>query len=252
MPPGRIILIVWVIYALAFTLALLRKAPQGIKSARVSLGNRGPLSILIIGATGGTGRQIVEQALKQGHQVTALVRNPAKLSLEHPNLGVVKGNVLDYASLQLAMQGQHAVLCALGHKRFFGPSRILSDGTANILRAMQNCGVARFICESSLGIGNSAGRVGPLATLFVYPLILPFYAWDKLRQEKLIEESDLDWVIVRPAALTNGAARGQYRQGPNVGSYLRPVRIARADVADFMLRQLTDNHDLGSAPGVCY
>jgi hypothetical protein len=94
--------------------------------------------------------------------------------------------------------------------------------------------------------------VGPLATLLVYPLILPFYAWDKLRQEKLIEECSLDWVIVRPAALTNGAARGQYRHGPNVGSYLLPVRIARADVADFMLQQLTNDRYLGSAPGVCY
>lgn len=231
---------------------MLRKAPRGRKGAGRSLGGDGPRRILIIGATGGTGRQLVEQALKQGHQVTALVRNPAKLSIEHPNLRVVKGDVLDYATLEPAMSGQNAVLCALGHKRFFGPSRILSEGTANILRAMQSGGVGRFICESSLGIGNSAGRVGPLATLFVYPLILPFYAWDKLRQEKLIEESDLDWVIVRPAALTNGAARGRYRHGPKVGSYLLPVRISRADVADFMLRQLTDDHYLGSAPGVSY
>ena len=110
----------------------------------------------------------------------------------------------------------------------------------------------RLICESSLGIGSSAGRAGPLATLFAYPLILPFYVWDKLRQEKLIAESDLDWVIVRPAALTNGRARGEYRHGLEAGSYFLPVRIARADVADFMLRQLTDDHYLGSAPGICY
>lgn len=252
MPIGRIILIIWVLYALLFTLALWRKAPRGRKQARVSLGEGRPLRLVIIGATGGTGRQLVEQALRQGHEVTALARNPAKLSLQHPKLRVLQGDVLDYATLEPAMRGQDAVLCALGHKRFFGPSRILSEGTADLLRAMKSAGVARLICESSLGIGNSAGRVGPLATLFVYPLILPFYAWDKLRQEKLIEESDLDWVIVRPAALTNGAARGRYRHGPKVGSYLRPVRISRADVADFMLRQLTDDHYLGSAPGVSY
>ena len=167
-------------------------------------------------------------------------------------LRVMQGDVLDLPTLEPAMQGQDAVLCALGHKRLLGPSTILSQGTANILRAMQNAGVVRFICESSLAIGNTAGRGGLVATLLVYPLILPFYMWDKLRQEKLITESDLDWVIVRPAALTNGAARGHYRHGPNVGSYLLPVRISRADVADFMLQQLTDDRYLGSAVGVCY
>jgi putative NADH-flavin reductase len=252
MPTGRIILIFWVLYALAFTFALLRKPPRGQGSARVSLGKAGPLRLLIIGATGGTGRELVAQALQLGHNVTALARRPGKLSLQHPNLRVVRGDVLDYASLASVMPGHDAVLSALGHKRFFGPSTILSEGTANILRAMQSAGVARLICESSLGIGNSAGRAGPLATLFAYPLILPFYVWDKLRQEKLIAESDLDWVIVRPAALTNGRARGEYRHGLEAGSYFLPVRIARADVADFMLRQLTDDHYLGSAPGVCY
>ena len=94
---------------------------------------------------------------------------------------------------------------------------------------MQSAGVNRFICESSLGVGSTAGRGGVFATLVVYPMILPFYSFDKLRQEKLIEESDLDWVIVRPAALTNGAARGEFRHGPKAGSYLLPVRISRAD-----------------------
>jgi len=252
MPPGRIILIVWVLYALLFTIAVLRKPPRGGKSARVSLGKGTPLHLVIIGASGGTGRQLVEQALEQGHEVTAFVRNPNRLSLQHPKLRVVQGDVLDPASLEPAMQGQDAVLSALGHKRFFGPSRILSQGTANILRAMQSAGVDRFICESSLGIGSTAGRGGVFATLFVYPIILPFYSWDKLRQEKLIEESDLDWVIVRPAALTNGAARGQYRHGPKAGSYLLPVRISRADVAAFMLQQLSDDRYLGSAVGLCY
>ncbi len=252
MSPGKIILIVWVIYALVFTVAILRKPPRGRTSARVSLGKDRPLRLLVIGATGGTGLQLVEQALAQGHEVTAFVRNPARLPLRHDKLRVVQGDVLQLASLTPAMEGQDAVLCALGHKRFLGPSRILSQGTANILRAMKSANVPRLICESSLALGNTAGRGGLIATFFLYPLILPFYVWDKLRQEKLIEESDLDWVIVRPAALTNGPARGQYRHGPEVGSYLLPVRIARADVAAFMLQQLTDDRYLGSAVGLCY
>ena len=252
MSPGKIILIVWLVYALVFTVAIFRKPPRGRTSARVSLGKDRPLRLLIIGATGRTGLQLVEQALAQGHEVTAFVRNPARLPLRHDQLRVVQGDVLQPASLAPAMEGQDAVLCALGHKRFLGPSRILSQGTANILRAMQSANVPRLICESSLALGNSAGRGGLIATFFLYPLILPFYVWDKLRQEKLIEESDLDWVIVRPASLTNGPARGQYRHGPEVGSYLMPVRIARADVAAFMLQQLTDDRYLGSAVGLCY
>jgi nucleoside-diphosphate-sugar epimerase len=248
----KIILIAWAVYALAFNLALIRKAPRPKKTPPASRGwgNRG--RVLIIGATGGTGRQLVEQALEQGHQVTAFVRKPEKLKIEHANLRVAAGNVLDYATVESAMQGQNAVVCALGHKRFFYPNRILSDGTRNILRAMKNCRVPRFICESSLGVGSAVGRLGLPATFFTVPLILPFYLWDRVRQEQLIEESDVDWIVVRPGILTNGAARGSYQHGPSVGSYLRPKRISRADVADFMLKQLNDDTYTGRAPGICY
>jgi uncharacterized protein YbjT (DUF2867 family) len=84
------------------------------------------------------------------------------------------------------------------------------------------------------------------------PFILPFYFWDKTRQEGLIAASKTEWVIVRPGALTNGAKRGAYRHGPDVGSFVWTVRISRADVADFMLNQATDDTYLGAAPGVCW
>jgi uncharacterized protein YbjT (DUF2867 family) len=87
-------------------------------------------------------------------------------------------------------------------------------------------------------------------TFFFLPLILQFYMWDKLRQEAVIMASDRDWVIVRPGILTNGRARGNYRHGTDVGSYLWPVMIARADVADFMLKQLREDEYLGLAPGL--
>jgi putative NADH-flavin reductase len=180
----------------------------------------------------------------------ALVRKPKKMKLEHPNLKVVKGNVLDYASIESAMRGQSAVVCAIGTKRFFYPNRVLSKGTANILRAMKSCNVPRLVCESSLGVGNSVGRLGLIYTFFVVPVILPFIFYDKVRQEKLIEESDADWVIVRPAVLTNAPARGKYRHGRKIGNYIWTNRIARADVADFMLKQLTDDDYIGSAVGV--
>lgn len=247
------IIILLIVYGLALSIALARKAPKSrtaVKPVSRGWGNR--LHILIIGATGGTGRQLVRQGLELGHQVTAFVRTPARLKIEHPNLRIVKGNVLDYASVESAMRGQNAVVCALGHKRWFYPNKILSDGTHNILRAMKTCDLPRLVCESSLGIGNSAGRLGLLYTFFVIPLILPFIFWDKLRQGKLIAESGVDWVIVRPAVLTNGAARGSYRHGPNRGNFVWTNRIARADVADFMLKQLTDDTYLGTAVAVCW
>src|SRR5207245_9990977 len=112
--------------------------------------------------------------------------------------------------LYTQMQSQEVVICALGHKRFFQPTRILSGGTQNILRAMEAHGVRRLVCETALGIGDSAGRMGLWYTFLVIPFILPFYFWDKTRQERLIAASRVKWVIVRPGALTNGAKRNRY------------------------------------------
>jgi putative NADH-flavin reductase len=211
-----------------------------------------PTRVLIVGATGGTGRALVAQALDRGLLVTALARDPAALRVEHPRLTVVRGNVLDYASVEAAVRGQDAVVSALGHKRFWYPTRVLSEGTRNVLRAMETHGVQRFVCETALGIGDSAGRMGVYYTFFVIPFILPFYFWDKTRQEQLIAATGLNWVIVRPGALTNGARRGRYQRGPKVGSFLRTVRVSRADVADFMLNQMTDDAYLRAAPGVSW
>ena len=243
----KVILVIFILYALALLVALARKAPARKSAKPVSRGWGNRLRVIVIGATGGTGRELVRQALEQGHQVTAFVRKPKKLKIEHPNLRVAHGNVRDYASVESAMRGQSAVLCALGHKRFFYPTRILSEGTRNILRAMKACDVPRLVCESSLGVGNSVGRLGLVGTFFVVPVVLPFIYWDKVRQEKLIDESDADWVIVRPATLTNKPARGTYRHGRNVGNFVLTRTVSRADVADFMLKQLTDDTNIGTA-----
>lgn len=207
------------------------------------------MNLLIVGATGGTGRELVAQALERGHRVTALVRH-SRWRLEHPQLTQVRGDLLDPVSLDAAVRGQDAVLSALGHKRWLYPTRILSTGTRNLIAAMEGHGVRRLVCETALGIADAWWRMGLYYTLFVRPVILPFYFWDKTRQEGIVRASDLDWTLVRPGALTNGPRRGRYRHGPRVGHWLWTVRISRADVAAFMLDQLEDATYVRRAVGV--
>ncbi len=245
-------LLLFLLYGLVLSLALAQAGYRSHGASKVAPALQAPARLLIIGATGGTGRELVSQALAQGFRVTALARNPSRLQLEHPRLTVVRGDVLDKPTLESAMAGQDAVLSALGHKRFFYPTRILSEGTRNVLSAMEKHNVQRFVCETALGIGRSAFRMGLYYTFFVIPVILPFYFWDKTRQERIIARSRAVWTIVRPGALTNGRKRGQYREGEKVGNYLTTVRISRADVAGFMLDQLRSDTYLRSAPGVCW
>lgn len=210
------------------------------------------MNVLIIGATGGTGRELTAKALQLGYQVSVLVRKPQRMRITHERLRVLTGDVLEPSSIDRAVRGQDAVLCALGHKRWLFPTRILSDGTRNLIEAMKTHGVRRLICETSLGLGSSIGRMGLYYTGFVIPFILPFYYYDKRRQEVVVRTSGLDWTIVRPGAFSSRLPRGTYRHGLNVGSWLWTVRIARADVADFMLKQLTDHTYIEAAPGVAW
>jgi uncharacterized protein YbjT (DUF2867 family) len=246
------LLLVFILYAIALSAGLLYAGHRSrVVEPRETPRDR-PARILIVGATGGTGRHLVTQALERGYEVTAFVRNPSRLRVDHSQLTVFQGDVLDPAAVDAAMRGQHAVVSALGHKRFFGSTRILSEGTGNILRAMETHGVPRLVCETSLGIGDSAGRMGLYYTLFTIPLILPFYFRDKARQERRIAASDVEWVIVRPGLLTNADPRGEYRHGRHVGSFLWTVRISRADVAGFMLDQLASDTYMRAAPGVAW
>ncbi|SHI75254.1 Putative NADH-flavin reductase [Arenibacter nanhaiticus] len=208
------------------------------------------MKLLIIGGTGKTGRQLIAQALEQGHQVTAMVRKPGKVKLTHSHLRVCKGNVLSLPDLTAAVQNQDAVLSALGHKRFFIKTSILSQGTKNIILAMEKQQVKRLIAITSLGINDSRYKLGLYYTLFVIPVILWFYFKDKSKQEKLIMESNLDWTIVRPGQLTNGRMKSDYQAGEKLGHYILTPCISRVSVADFMLKQLNDNTYIHKTPAV--
>src|SRR5262249_47161991 len=250
------------------------------------------MKVLVFGATGGTGRQIVRQALEQGHVVTAFARDPGKIRLVHNNLRVVRGDTLEPAAIETAVAGQDAVMSALGIRipvriviliilacqiiiRTVTLSRpaalfveigvpilailllsrrktVLSEGTRNIVGAMERAGIKRFVCESSLGVGDSKWKLGIVHNLIAIPLFLRNILADKEVQERIIAASNLDWVIVRPAALTNGPQRNVYRVGSGVGHWFFPSRISRADVASFMLKQLTDDEYLRKTPGLAY
>ena len=218
------------------------------------------MQVLIIGGTGKTGRELILQALERAHIVTVLARNPGKLTIKHDRLIVVKGDVLDPGNLENAIRGQDAVLSALGHKKWFGRNTILSEGTKNILTAMQKQQVSRFICITSLGINDRKYRMGLYYTLFVIPFLLSFYFMDKARQEKLIRNSPLNWTIIRPGhflprrivRIFREKRLGKYRTGERIGNYVFTPVISRADVAHFMLEQLGSDQYLHKTPGIAY
>jgi putative NADH-flavin reductase len=246
------ILALLVVWAAALSVWLARAGFRGRRAAATGGAPSRPSRVLIVGATGGTGRQLVAQALERGYEVTALVRDPTKLDTVHPSLRIVKGDVRDPASCADAVRGTEAVVCALGHRGYWSPARTLSRGTANLLDAMRREGSRRFVCETSLGLGDSVLRLGPLYTLFVIPVVLPVYFLDKARQERVVASSAVEWVIVRPGILNDGPKRGRVRHGTDVGSVWGMTRVSRADVAAFMLDQLESDAYLGRAPGVAW
>ncbi|HJT55338.1 MAG TPA: SDR family oxidoreductase [Ktedonobacteraceae bacterium] len=212
------------------------------------------MKIVIFGAAGGTGRDVVEQALAAGHEVTAFDRNPAALTIQHPKLKLLKGDIFDTASVEEAVAGQDAVICVLGVK----PTTtipVCSVGTEHIIAAMQKAGVKRFICQSAFAVAALDGEWREVP--WVLPVILQFtpkvkamFA-DKIVQEKATRQSDLDWIIVRPAQLTDGPKTEQYKAGTSLKIGLNS-KISRADVADFLLKQVSDDTYLHQVPRLAY
>lgn len=210
------------------------------------------MNILVFGASGPTGRQVVEQALARGHAVNAFVREPKRLAITHPSLRVATGDALDADAVMAAVAGHDAVISALG-----APANktgvIRSQGTLNIVRAMQAHGVRRLVSLASLGYGDSEAVLTRTPFLFRYiiaPILLREGFADHALQESHIKSSDLDWVIVRPGNLTNGPLTRRYRHGFAATDRSIKVEVSRADVADFMLNQLSDDTYLRQTPGV--
>jgi putative NADH-flavin reductase len=209
------------------------------------------MKLLIFGATGSIGDQLVKQALDRGHTVTAFIRDPSKLDIKHANLNIFQGDAMDLTSVENAVQGQDAVLCSLGagKKR---KGKIRSQGTRNIVLAMERVGVQRFICQTTLGVGDSQGNLDFFWKYLMFGFLLRDVFADHVIQENYVKQSRLDWTIVRPAAFTEGNRTSNYRHGFPVNDKTVKLKISHADVADFMLKQLTDDSYLHETPGVSY
>jgi putative NADH-flavin reductase len=204
------------------------------------------MKLAVFGATGGTGRQIVRQALNAGHSVTALVRDPARAGIEHANLTLVQGNVLNPADVTPVVAGADAVIVSLGNTAD-NPEMVVSRGTGVVIQAMQEQGVRRIIVVSSIGVGESKDQV-PFVFKMLMGTVLKKAMEDKEAQEILVKATDLEWTIVRPGGLTDGPATGNYRAGTDPA--IKAGQVARADVAAFVLRQLEDSQYLRKAPAI--
>ncbi|MBF6085680.1 SDR family oxidoreductase [Nocardia cyriacigeorgica] len=205
------------------------------------------MRIAIFGATGTLGRHVLERALRQGHEVTILTRDASRVASTHDNLRVLEGEVLDPAAVDGAVAGQEAVLICLGNGR---KGVVRAEGTRTVIEAMRRNGVKRLICQSTLGVGDSRDNLNFLWKYVLFGLVLrPAYN-DHVRQEEHVRASDLDWTIVRPSAFTDGPATGTYRQGFTGNEAGLSLKISRADIAEFMLDQLTDRTSLHRAVGI--
>lgn len=209
------------------------------------------MKILIIGASGPLGLEVVKMALERSHSVSALVRNPESFKLVSGSVNVIKGDVFDLKSLEHAMAGHDAVISTFGTKFMRKPTTLLSDGTRNIIQAMESSSIQRFVCVTGIGAGNSKGHGGFLYDKILEPFLLHEIYNDKTRQEEVIRKSKLEWTIVRPAILTNGPETGSYRIAEDLSGFTA-AKISRKDVAGFLLNEVKNNKYLRQLPVVSY
>ena len=212
------------------------------------------MKIVIWGATGLTGRELLNQALEGGHQVKAAVRNPDMIEAEHANLTVVRGDVLNPQSVEDAVAGGEVIISAVGSGASFAqarkPTTLYSKGFANIVTAMRKHKIRRFIALLSVGTVSDPNEAF-IHKHIIRPLIKGTYD-DMRRAEKILAGcDDLDWIGIRPLRLINTPRTGKYRTAVDI---LPPggVEISRADVAEFMLKQMDSDEHFRSYLTIAY
>ncbi len=209
-------------------------------------------TILIIGASRGIGLETVRRAFDQGYPVRAFARSASQIPLTHAQLTKVNGDALKAEDVAAALEGADTVIQTLGAKAgfamFTGPIRLFSDATRILIQAMEKAGVKRLICVTGFGSGDSREHMPALLRL-PFELVLGRVYDDKAVQEMMIRRSALSWVIARPGVLTNGPRTGRYKSLDRPADW-RSGTISRADVADFLVKQVEDDAYLGKTPAL--
>lgn len=191
------------------------------------------MRVLVMGASGGTGRELVLQGLACGYRVRAWALHPAELTLQHDRLQYMHGDARDRQRLRAAIQGVDAVVCALGSTSGLTPTDLCGTVAERLVEAMQQQGLQRIVCVTSMGTTDA---LGPMHTRILDPLLLhPIYD-DKRRQERILTQSGLAWTIVRPGRLLNGAPT--FRAKASVGRSVPGLAVRRSDLAAFLLEEL--------------
>ena len=206
-------------------------------------------TILIIGASKGIGLETLRQALASGHSVRALARTAGRIPVNHIDLKI-DGDALDFVAVRRALAGADVVIqsigLSIGPELILNPVRLFSEATRILVAAMQEAATRRLICVTGFGAGDSRGRGGLLYDA-VSCLLLGRAYEDKDIQEQIVRRSGLEWIIVRPVILTNGPKTRTYRALTDARDW-RLGFISRADVADFLVKQIDDNSFLGTTP----
>jgi uncharacterized protein YbjT (DUF2867 family) len=196
--------------------------------------------ILVLGATGGTGRLIVRQALARKYDVTVLARS-AESASDLKGAKIIAGDARDEIAMREAIEGRDAVVSALGTPAsLFREVTLLSTATRALVSAMKAEHVFRLVCITGIGAGDSAGHGGILFDNLIFPLLLRKVYADKNRQEAIIKDSGLDWVLVRPSILNNKPSRDSIRALTELSDF-HGGTISRGDVASFVLDQVRDD-----------
>lgn len=207
------------------------------------------MKIAIIGASRGIGYALLTLALEEGHEVSALLRDPSKIEIDNPNLNLVKGDIRDLDSVRGVVEGQDAVCICIGISPTNKPVDVFSKGAENVLSAMESS--QKLIAVTGIGAGETKGHGGFLYDRILNPLLLKTIYEDKDRQEAIIKASDVEWLIVRPGFLTNGERTGNYQVIDDI-SGVTAGKISRLDVGDFMLKQLANPTHFGKTPLLMY
>lgn len=201
------------------------------------------MKILVVGAAGKTGRAVVDQAVRAGHQVTAFVHTAEGYDV--PGVEVHAGDARDAVAMEAAVVGQDAVIDTVGGKTPYKHTALETSVATAIVAAMRRHGVRRIVVTSSVGVGDSIANTSSIVRIVVATFLRGSTA-DKANMESVVRGSGLDWIITRPAVLTDQPATGDVRV-LYLGSRDKAQAVTRADLAAFLVAQLTDDRHLGAA-----